>query len=69
MSKHLISISISVFQVCLSAFLAYFVEETELKILCLVVQVGDQSDDSGDEEGEEGGDWSLMGAALEKELE
>ena len=33
-------------------------------------QVGDQSDDSGDEEeGEEGGDWSLMGAALEKELE
>ena len=31
-------------------------------------EIDHQSDDSGDE-GEEGGDWSLMGAALEKELE
>ena len=36
-------------------------------------EVDQQSDDSGDENDnddiEEGGEWSLMGAALEKELE
>ena len=33
-------------------------------------EVDQASDDSGDDiDGEEGGDWSLMGAALEKELE
>ena len=31
-------------------------------------EVGRLSDDSGDEGEEEEGDWSLMGAALEKEL-
>ena len=34
--------------------------------LIIFLQVEEGSEDSGEEEG---GDWSLMGAALEKELE